>query len=170
MMNEKELMQKFDELYQKMSKSTNTDDMKLFGHVMREAIAYIAANRPDKADELLEELCAINWDNYLTKKEADAIVKNMLPAVRWNEEQVIRSLSAMGYDVEEAPYYNSHALFATISMKYSDSAATIAERAFKMRLDEMNENELLDICYHLALDVLKDKDGIFNIRKYFGLQ
>ena len=162
-------MQKFDELYAKMSKSTDTNDMKLFGHVMREAMSYIASTRPDKGEELLEELCAINWDNYLTRKEADAIVKGMSPSPRWTEEQVLRSLESMNYDVEEAPYYNQHALYVAVSMKYSDSGKTIAEYIMKRNANEVDDRELLGACYHLALDVLKDKDGVFNIRKYFGL-
>ena len=54
-------------------------------------------------------------------------------------------------------------------MKYSDSASTIADIVLKKSLNEVDGSEMLRICYHLALDLLKDKDGVFDIRKYFNL-
>ena len=42
-MKEKEKMQKFDELYAKMRKSSDVEDMKVFGRVMREAVGYLAS-------------------------------------------------------------------------------------------------------------------------------
>ena len=30
-----------------------------------------------------------------------------------------------------------------------------------------NEEELVEYAYKLALDLLKDKDGVYNIREYF---
>ncbi|MBR3285773.1 MAG: hypothetical protein IKI70_05805, partial [Bacteroidales bacterium] len=59
--------------------------------------------------------------------------------------------------------------YVAISMKYSDSASTIADIVLKKSLNEVDGSEMLRICYHLALDLLKDKDGVFDIRKYFNL-
>lgn len=166
---EEEIIKKFDELYAIMSRSTDVADMKLFGKVMREAIVYITANNPKKAEELVNKLCAIKWDNYLTKEEAERIVKEMKPSVAWSEEEVMNTLTRKGYKTEEEPYYNAHALYATICMKCSDSGETI-KKLFGRGTANLSETDFLEACHLLALDSLKDKDGVFRIRKYFGLE
>lgn len=162
-----DIIRKFDELYAIMSRSTDVADMKLFGKVMREAVDYLAANSPKKAEELVNKLCAIKWDNYLTQEEAEKIVKEMNPSVNWTETEVFGALANKGYKKEEEPYYNSHALYAAICMKCSDNGETLKEKV----LSKMDSRfDLFEICYWLALDSLKDKDGVFRIRKYFGLE
>lgn len=44
-------------------------------------------SHPQRAEELLEILEAVNWNNYLTEKEADQIVSKMSPAPRWSRQQ-----------------------------------------------------------------------------------
>lgn len=161
-----ERMEYFDELYIKMSESSDIEDMELFGGVMREAMQYICKHSPEYADELMEKLCAICYKNYLTKKEADAIVSKMEPSAKWSMEHLERTLSAMGAPAEEEPCYNKYALLAAVSMVASDSADTIVKYAFDGQEDDA---KLLEVCYHLALDKLKDKDRVFNIRKYFNV-
>ena len=162
-MNEK--MKKFDKLYAKMSASDNVEDMKLFGKVMRDMMKYLAERNPEKVEEYMEELEAICWRNYLTKKEAEEIVSNMSPSARWTKEQVKRGLEEMGVPTEEEGCYNWCALYTTISMITSDSGETL----MKYAAVEMDDKKLLELIYHLALDKLKDKDEVFNIRKYFEL-
>ena len=159
-MKTNEQIKKFDELYEKMSESTDVKDMELFGKVMREAMTFMAERFPEKSEELLEELCAINWDNYLTKKEAETIVAHMQPAPAWTKEQMKRELSSMGLEMEEKPFYNECALYATISMIASDSMHTLSKYV---------PNNVLEVCYSLAVDKLKDEDKVFNIRKYFDV-
>lgn len=155
-----EQIKKFDELYAKMAQSKDVQDMHLFGKVMREAMTYVSEHAPAKADELLEELCAICWDNYLTRKEAEEIVSMMSPAPKWTRDHIKRGLEAKGLALAEEPYYNECALITTISMIASDSGETLAKYV-------SDESQMLELCYHLALDKLKDKDKVFNIRKYF---
>lgn len=169
MMNAEEQMKKFDQLYAKMSASTDIEDMKLFGKACRKAIEILAMQMPARSMDIIDELCALNWDNYLTDREADEIVKNMEPRPTWSKEQVMNGLKRLGLPTEESPYYNDNALYVAIEMKYSDSARTIAEDILKKSLSEVDDMEMLRICYHLALDVLKDRDGVFSIRKYFGV-
>lgn len=161
-----EQIKKFEELYSKMSTSSNVEDMKVFGNVMHKMFKYISERMPEKAEEYLEELCAIKWHNYLTKKEAEEIVGSMEPKTVWMTEQVKREIEAMGMPIEEMPYYNWCALYTTISMIASDSRETIKKYALG---GEEDNKKLFNLCYHLALDKLKDKDGVFNIRTYFGL-
>lgn len=161
-----EIMKRFDELYAMMASSGDVKNMHLFGRVMREMMESISSTRPEQAMKMIEKLCAIKWTNYLTRDEAKQIVDGMTPRAIWSEEEVFRMLTNIGIDhVEEAPYYNEHALWVTISMKYSDSADSIKEIAGR----QLDDTEILNACYRLALDVLKDEDGMFNIRKYFGL-
>lgn len=168
MITKESMMELFDKLYMKMSVSKNIDDMRLFGRVMREAMEELAVSRPERAEELLDELCAVNWKNYLTRKEADAIIAHMDPQPKWNREQLIRLLNDKGLPLEEEPFYNEQALYVEVSKVCSDSGVTLAELLYSG--DEPVESELLAIaCYKLALDHLKDKDGVYNIRKYFGL-
>jgi hypothetical protein len=110
----------------------------------------------------------MEWDNYVTRSEAEQIVKHMDPAAKWSEEQMMRALENLGYPKEEAPYYNEHALWVAVSMKYSDDAKTIAEVLGK-KVEEVEEVEMLRICHDLAMNVLKDADGVFDVRHYFCL-
>lgn len=162
-----EQIKKFDELYAKMSASTNVDDMKLFGKVMREAILFLSERVPEKAEELIDKLCAIKWKNYLTKREADEIVSKMAPQPGMTKTQINTMLDDMGMPREEMPYYNEHALYAEICKVFSDSGETLAKYAFGDNV--IGATEMFELVYHLALDKLKDKDGVYNIRKYFGL-
>lgn len=161
-----EQMNKFDELYAIMSASSNVEDMKLFGSVMRDMFKNMSERMPEKAEEYLEQLCAIKWDNYLTKKEADDIVAGMEPRPKWSKEQMKRELELKGLPHEEMPYYNWCALYTTISMITSDSGETLSKFALGVDADD---KKMFELVYHLAVDKLKDKDGKFNIRKYFDL-
>lgn len=165
-----ELMRKFDQLYAKMAASNDVANMKLFGGVMRKAIEQLARYNIEDATDLVDELCSMNWDNYVTRKEAIAIVASMEPQAKWSFEKVEAALAKLGLPMEEAPYYNSYAMYVGISMKYSDSAQTLAERVLRKSIAEIDELDMLKMCYYLAKDSLKDKDGVFNIRKYFGLE
>lgn len=165
-----ELMRKFDQLYAKMSASSDVANMKLFGSVMRKAIEQLTRYSMEDAADLVDELCSMNWDNYVTRKEAMAIVNSMDPQPKWSYEKVEAALAKLGLPMEESPYYNSYAMYVGISMKYSDSALTLAERVLKKSIAEVDELDMLKMCYYLAKDSLKDKDGVFNIRKYFGLE
>ena len=104
--NAEAMMEKFDKLYQKMSVSDKVEDMKLFGRVMREAIHELANVRPERAEEMIEELCAINWKNYLTRREAEEIVSKMEPEAKWSRDQLERALKSDGLPMEEEPYYD----------------------------------------------------------------
>lgn len=154
-------MQKYDQLYAKMAASTNINNMKLFGKVGRESMEIIARQMPAKAEELLEQLCAVNWNNYLTPKEAESIVDRMEPTRPWSKEQWRNVMEQHRYMLEEEPYYNSCAMYVTMCMIYSDSLETL--KRYTSGVD------MFDFVHALALDKLKDKDQVFNIREYFDV-
>lgn len=161
------MIQSFDNLYAKMASSSDLEDMHIFGCAMKDMFGWMAKNKPDKAEEVLEKLYAINWDNYLTRIEAETIVNNMEPAPKWTFEQFKRAMTNLGYKTEEEPYYNEYALWAAVSMEYSDHADTIAKIRGAEIKEAVSDEDILLSCYMLATDALKDKDGVFNIRKYF---
>lgn len=168
MKTEKDIMHKFDSLYAKMATSTDVSDMQLFGSTFRKAMEWIAAYKPEKAEELICMLCAIEWDNYLTKAEAEQIVEAMEPKPVWSYDEFVRALDSLGLPCEESPYYNSYAMWVAASMKYSDSAKSIAKILGRDSEEDVDKMEMVNVCYMLAHDILKDKDGVFNVRKYFG--
>ena len=160
-MNPQELKKKYDELYQYMAQSRDPKNMKAFGNVMNEMMAWIIANKPDAAEAWIEQLEAIRWKNYLTPKEAERIVAAMEPAAPWSREQWRQAMEKHQYQLEKMPCYNSCALYVTMNMIYSDSSDTLKKF--------IGEEELFEVIYNLALDKLLDKDERFNVRGYFGL-
>lgn len=69
----------------------------------------------------------------------------------------------------EEPCYNSCALWVAMNMVYSDDIRTIADLMGKA-VDDMSAEEMVRATHAFAVNKLKDADGVFNIRKYFGLQ
>ena len=154
-------MKKYDQLYTKMAASTNINDMKLFGKVGRETMEFVARQTPAKAEEFLEHLDAVNWDNYLTPKEAESIVDKMVPTRPWPRDQWRVVMEQHRYVLEEEPYYNSCAMYVTMCMIYSDSLETL--KRYTSGVD------MFEFVHALAIDKLKDKDQVFNIREYFNV-
>lgn len=165
-MEQKEIMNMFDKLYTKMSTSSDPSNMHVFGNTMKSMFKDMMEWRPDVAQEYLDKLEAINWKNYLSKKEAVTIVNGMEPSGGWDVSEWERCMENMDFRTEDSPYYNKWAMYVAMNMIYSDSASTIAKIAGKS-LPEMPKEEMFKAIHCLALDKLKDKDGMFNIRAYF---
>ena len=159
-MNTKELNDKYYELYGYMSSSGNPDNMKAFGLVMNEMMDWMIANKPDAAQEWIEKLDSIKWNNYLTQKEAENIVAGMIPKAPWTRDQWKSSMAQQGYELERKPYYNPCALWVVMNMIMSDSSDTIAKY--------ISCDDAFNIVYDLAIDKLTDEDKMFSIRKYFN--
>ena len=162
------MAQKFEELYDKMASSKKPKYMKVFGDTMKKMMEWFVVNYPDLAQEYLDKLCSIMWNNYLTDKEVKSIISNMEPKPIWTKEQWKNVMESLGIETEESPYYNCNALFVAVSMIYSDSAKTIAKILGKT-LDEVTTEEMAEATHLLAIDKLKDEDSVFNIRYYFGV-
>lgn len=156
-----ELKKRYDALFSYMVASKDPENMKHFGTVMNKMMDWMIQYKPDIASEWIDELECIKWDNYLTPKEADQIVASMNPQRPWSREQWKQAMDQHGYALEEEPYYNRCALYVTMSMIHSDSSETLKRYA--------NGNDLLEVIHALALDKLKDRDGNFSVRSYFGL-
>lgn len=154
-------MRKYDRLYEKMAASGKIENMRLFGKIGRESMVLLTEKMPDKAQELIDKLCAINWDNYLTEREAEAIASKMDPQKPWPREQWRTVMEQHGYPLDEEPYYNRYAMYVTMCMIYSDDIESLKHFASGV--------DMFEFIHALALNKLKDKDKVFSIRKYFDL-
>ena len=167
-MTTQELKEKYTELYDYMSASRKTENMMLFGCVMTEMMDWMIQNKPDLAEEWIGKLGAIRWRNYLTPKEAEAIVSAMIPKAPWTREQWNKAMDAGGLDKEEEPYYNACALYVTMSRVYVTHGQTLA-KIVGTPLEEIPEDEFFEAIYFLALDKLKEKGAKVSIRHMYGL-
>ena len=160
-MNIQELKDKYDGLYDYMASSRNPDNMKLFGRVMTQMMNDMIQSNPSRAEDFIDRLESIKWKNYLTPKEAEAIVSNMNPKAPWSREQWASAMQQAGYDLERKPCYNRCALWVTMNMIMSDSSETLGKY--------IANGDLFKLVHDLAVDKLTDKDGVFNIRQYFSV-
>ena len=167
-MSTEELIQQYTRLYDFMVASREPEYMKAFGKVMTEMFNWFSENKKEVAEEWLMKLEAIRWRNYLTRMEAEDIVADMQPKAPWNMETWKNTMEAKGLPIENNPCYNSCALWVEMNKQYSDSAKTIA-LIMGRDLDDVSTDEMVNATYHLALDMLNDEDGRYNIRNYFGL-
>ena len=135
--------------------------MHVFGQVQKEMMEWFIANKPEHAQEWIGKLESVRWKNYLTPKEAEKIVDAMKPDAPWSKEQWKQTMLRNNNALEKEPCYNQCALWVTMNMIMSDSKETL-ERY-------VSEEEVFNMAHDLAVDKLTDKDGVFSIRRYFGL-
>lgn len=162
-----ELMKNFDELYGMMATSANVKYMRVFGDTMRCMMKDMADRHPELAQEYIEKLCAIKWNNYLTKKEALSIIQKMDPKATWDMQVWSSEMKKHNLHTEDNPCYNDYALYVAMNQVVSDHGETIAKILGKDSLSDIDDDHLLMYAYSLAVDLLKDKDGVYDIREYF---
>ena len=164
-MNQTELKERYDALYDYMAQSQDPKNMKAFGCVMNQMMDYLILNKPDVAEEMVDSLEAIKWRQYLTPKEAEKIVASMDPKGPWSRELWKSAMESLGLPLEEPPYYNKCALWTEMNKIYSDFGEEIASLIGKPL--SPSDKDIVAACYKMALKNLKDKDGVYDIRKYF---
>lgn len=154
------LREKFDNLYSTILSSRDTKKMQILGCMTKKIMYQTIESHPQKAEEYLDILEAVNWNNYLTEKEAETLVNKMQPAPKWTKQVWKSLMDKIDEPLESEPFYNKCALYVTMCMIDSDSRKTI-------RNIESDEINYFKIIHSLATDKLLDKDGVFNIRHYF---
>lgn len=167
-MTANELKEQYTMLYEYMAQSRDPKNMKAFGHVMTEMMDYLIANKPDVADEMIQKLEAIRWHQYLTHKEAENIIARMNPKAPWSLDTWKSAMESFGLPLEDAPYYNRCALWVEMNKMYSDFGDEIAALLGKPLTP--TDKDIIAACYKMALKTLRDKDGVYDIRVYFGLK
>jgi hypothetical protein len=160
-----EMKQEFAGLYDMMANQRDVKFMCVFGGVHKEMFDWFVANKPELAQEWLDKLEAIKWHQYLTPKEAEKIVAGMEPKAPWSREVWKNAMESFGLPLEEMPAYNRCALWVEMNKIYSDFGEEIAALLGKPL--SASDKDIISACYKMALKNLKDKDGIYNIRKYF---
>lgn len=163
------MKKEFYELYDMMAMSHDVENMRTFGDVHKEMMEWMISNRPADAQAWIEKLESIKWCNYLTPKEAEKIVDGMIPKAPWSRDVWKNAMAQLGLPLEEEPYYNSCALWVEMNKQYSDHAQTIADNILKKPLSEIPSEQLVKGMHAMAIDVLKDRDKHYCIRKYFNL-
>ena len=168
-MTTQEMKEQYEMLYDYMAQSRDPKNMKAFGHVMTEMMNWLIANKPDVAEEMIGKLEAIKWHQYLTRKEAENIIARMNPSAPWKYDVWQAAMTKLVIPMEEQPYYNACALWTEMNKQYSDHAQSLADKVWKKPLSTIPAEDIVPAIHALAIDVLKDKDGVYNIRSYFGL-
>ena len=163
------MKQEFVSLYNLMANQQDVKYMRVFGNVHKEMMDWFITNKPDLAQEWLDKLESIKWHQYLTQKEAENIVARMKPDAPWKFDVWKKAMTDLGVTTEEAPYYNAYALWAEMNKQHSDHAQSLADKVWEKPLSTISAEELIPAIHALAIDVLCDKDGVYNIRTYFGL-
>lgn len=172
MKTKEEMIERYEELYHKMVNSKDPKNMKVFGEAEKWVFTEVAKAHPDLAESWLSHLEAVCWDNYLSEKEAMNIGKRIVnqdgtKGFHWTHDVFTKAVDSLGGKTEEKPYYNSYALCVTANMIYSDHAQSIAmDLGYNTPAEVPNEKMALS-CYRKAVEMLKDGDGGFRIRKYF---
>lgn len=160
-----ELKERYDSLYDYMAGSKDPKNMKAFGCVMTEMMDVMIQKMPDTAEEMIDQLESIKWKQYLTPKEAEKIFAGMDPKGPWSRDTWKTAMESFGLPIEEPPFYNRCALWIEMNKVYSDFGDVIAELLGKPL--SPTDKDIIAACYKMALKNLKDKDGVYNIRKYF---
>lgn len=166
-MNAQEQKDRYTGLYDYMAASRDPKNMMAFGRVMTEIMDWLIANKPDVAEEMIDKLEAIKWQQYLTPKEAETIVSKMDPSAPWKRDAWKSTMESFGLPLENAPHYNRCALWVEMNKLFSDFGDEIAALLGKPLTP--TDQDIITACYKMALKTLRDKDGIYNIRSYFGL-
>ena len=121
----------------------------------------------ERAGEILDlSEGMMKYKNYLTEKEAHNIVDNFINfdgtrGAKWNAETAKSVITSLNGKCEMDGEYNWWALYATMEMVHSDEWGVL-----RNLIDPSKEAA---VCYELAKAKLLDKDGVFNVRTYFGL-
>lgn len=161
-----DLFERYEELYEEMATSGDKNKMIAFGNAERWAFKKMVDMSPKDAQCWLDKLEAMNWNNYLSKWEAEeAVIKlvnqNGMKGPHWNFDVFKNAVESVGGMMSEKPYYNCYALWATANMLYSDHY----ESAKKF----VPENDMPKYFYSMAVEKLKDVDKPKFARWYFGV-
>ena len=172
MKSKDEMLSRYNYLYDKMKESKDPKNMKIFGESEKWVFKEIVSSHPDLAEKWLTHLEAVEWENYLSREEADNIGKRIVnqdgtKGFHWQHDAFLNAVKSMGGTCEDIPYYNCCALWATANMIYSDHANSIAEDMGYKQPSEVPNEKMLRSCYNKAVENLKDSDDGFHVRKYF---
>lgn len=158
------MKEQFLSLYNHIINSEDEKKMHVLGMITKEMMMHLIDTEPKLAQEYIERLESVKWCNYLTDKEADNIVAKMMPKPEMTKAVWRNKIDSHELEACDEPYYNENALYVDMCKIMSDSGEVL-----KKYLNVAGDNDYFDLVYHLALGELKDKDKVFDIRKYFNV-
>lgn len=158
--------ERYLELYEEMAKSGMPEKMKIFGETEKWAFGKMLETSPKTAEQWVDKLEAMNWNNYLSKAEADEIVAKFINqdnsrGAHWGYDVFKGAVESLGGKTYEAPFYNCYALWVVANMLYSDHYNSASEYVPK--------EDMPKYFYLMAVEKLKDKDRPRFVRDYFGV-
>lgn len=162
----KELVEKYDELYEDMASGKDPSKMIAFGEAEKWMFHQMAEKHPEIAERWLTKLESARWHNYLSKSEAEYITSNLINqdntrGPHWSYDTFKGAVESLGGKMAVEPSYNCWALWVTANMLYSDHHRSTSE--FVPREQEPK------FFYAMAVEKLKDVDRPKFIREYFDL-
>lgn len=162
----RELIEKYDELYDEMASSKNPARMMAFGEAEKCIFHMLAKEHPEIAEKWLTKLEAGKWHNYLSKTEAEEIAAKLVNqdgsrGPHWDYETFKGAVESLGAKMHDEPYYNCWALWVVSNMRYSDNYRSASEFVPK--------DQMLKYFYNVAVETLKDVDRPKFVREYFGV-
>ena len=161
-----ELIERYNELYDDMSKSREIEKMEVFGNAAKWAFVKMTEGMPKVAEQWVDKLEAMNWHNYLSKVEANEIVSKLInqdgsKGPHWGYETFKSAVESLGGKMYCEPYYNSCALWTVANMLYSDHYASANEY--------VPNEDMPKYFYLMAIEKLKDADRPRFVRSYFDV-
>jgi hypothetical protein len=162
------MKEEFKKLYEYIINSGDEEKMHVLGKVTCGLMDRMIEINPQTAREYIDQMQAVKWHNYVTPYEADIIVAKMTPKPSWNYTEWSRMMTKMELQMSEEPYYNECALYVTMCMISSDSGSTIIGLINDNGIS-LDSNIMFRFINHLAIDKLKDRDRMYNVRSYFRL-
>lgn len=172
MKTKEQMIDEYEMYSHKIVKSKDIKHMEILGDVCEYLFSQATIKMPDVAESALAHLAATEWDNYLSETEAKNIGMRIVnqdgtKGFHWNHDVFTKAVESLGGVVEEKPYYNSYALCVTANNIYADMALSISmDLGYKTPSEVPNEKMALS-CYRKAVELLKDLDKGYEVRKYF---
>lgn len=162
----KELIEKYDELYEDMAMAKDPRKMMIFGDAEKSMFHALAEKHPEIAEMWLTKLEAGKWNNYLSRTEAMEIANRIVNqdgtrGAHWSYEAFKAAVESLGAKMADEPFYNCWALWVVANMRYSDNYRSASEFVPK---DQMSK-----YFYNVAVESLKDVDRPKFVREYFGV-
>jgi hypothetical protein len=162
----RELIEKYDELYEDMATAKDPRKMMAFGDAEKWMFHMLAKEHPEIAEKWLTKLEAGKWHNYLSKTEAEEIAAKLVNqdgsrGPHWSHETFKAAVESLGAKTEEEPFYNCWALWIMACALWSDHHKSLMEFVPKEQEPK--------VYYLMAVEKLKDVDYPKFIRKYYDL-
>ena len=157
---------KFESLYNYMSASNEPRYMKLFGEVMCEMMDWMIKNQSAAAEQWIETLGAIKWEQYLTKSEALSVFNALNPKGAWTLDVWRKAMEDLGLETEREYVFNCYSLWLEMNAVHSDNGAVVAGLLGIEPTDVTNAKYIKTI-HRMAVNTLTDDDGFFDVRSYY---